>query len=105
MHGDVSFSEGGSSYDPLYCIQHYGIIPENAMPLPGTLYGDSLANFSEFFSVLTPYVESVAKSKQSKLSPAWKTGLQGILDAYLANAQRNLPIRANSTLQRVSLQV
>ncbi len=83
MHGDVSFSEGGSSYDPLYCIQHYGIVPETAMPLPGSLYGDSLANFKEFFSVLTPYVESVAKSKQSKLTPAWKNGLQGILDAYL----------------------
>ena len=27
MHGDVSFSQGGSSYDPLYCIQHYGICP------------------------------------------------------------------------------
>ena len=83
MHGDVSFSEGGSAYDPLYCIQHYGIVPENAMPLPGTLYGDSLANFGEFFKVLTPYVESIAKSDAKKLSPAWKNGLQGILDAYL----------------------
>lgn len=83
MHGDVSFSEGGSCYDPLYCIQHYGIVPETAMPLPGTLYGDSLANFGEFFKVLTPYVEGVAKSDTKKLSPAWKNGLQGILDAYL----------------------
>ncbi len=83
MHGDVSFSEGGSAYDPLYCITHYGIVPESAMPAPGTLYGDSLANFSEFFSVLTPYVEGIAKGKLKKLSPAWKTGLQGILDAYL----------------------
>uniref|UniRef100_A0AB33JPI6 Aminopeptidase n=1 Tax=Prevotella sp. GTC17262 TaxID=3236797 RepID=A0AB33JPI6_9BACT len=83
MHGDVSFSQGGSAYDPLYCIQNYGIVPENAMPLPGTLYGDSLANFSELFSVMTPYVESVAKSKNDKLSTAWKSGLQGILDAYL----------------------
>lgn len=83
MHGDVSFSQGGSAFDPLYCIQHYGIVPENAMPLPGTLYGDSLANFSELFSVMTPYVESVAKNKNNKLSTAWKSGLQGILDAYL----------------------
>ncbi|MDD5862569.1 MAG: C1 family peptidase [Prevotella sp.] len=83
MHGDVSFSEGGSSYDPLYCIQHYGICPESAMPAPGTLYGDSLANFGEFFKVMTPYVEGIAKSDSKKLSPAWKNGLQGILDAYL----------------------
>jgi len=83
MHGDVSFSQGGSAYDPLYCMENYGIVPEEAMPLPGTLYGDSLANFGEFFDVMTPYVEAVAKSEQKKLSSAWKSGLQGILDSYL----------------------
>lgn len=89
MHGDVSFSQGGSAYDPLYCIQHYGIIPENAMPLPGTQTGDSLANFGEFFKVMTPYVESVAKSDAKKISYAWKSGLQGILDAYLGKCPEN----------------
>ena len=83
MHGDVSFSQGGSHFDVLYCLKNYGICPEDAMPLPGTLYGDSLANFNEFFDVMTPYVEAVAKSKASKLTPAWKEGLQGILDSYL----------------------
>lgn len=96
MHGDVSFSEGGSSYDPLYCIKHYGIVPESAMPLPGTLYGDSLANFGEFFSVLTPYVEGIAKGKQSKLSPAWTKGLQGILDAYLGKCPDNFTYQGKS---------
>lgn len=83
MHGDVSFSQGGSAYDVLYCLKNYGIVPENAMPAPGTLIGDSLANFNEFFEVMTPYVEGIAKSKASKISSAWKNGLQGILDAYL----------------------
>ena len=83
MHGDVSFSQGGSHYDVLYCLKNYGICPEDAMPLPGTLYGDTLANFNEFFDVMTPYVEAVAKSKAKSLSPVWKQGLQGILDSYL----------------------
>lgn len=83
MHGDVSFSQGGSAYDVLYCLKNYGIVPENAMPAPGTLIGDSLANFDEFFEVMTPYVEGIAKSKASKISSAWKNGLHGILDAYL----------------------
>lgn len=83
MHGDVSFSQGGSAYDPIYCIANYGICPESAMAPVGSLYGDTLANFNEFFEVLTPYVEAVAKSKAKKLTPAWKNGLQGILDAYL----------------------
>lgn len=86
MHGDVSFSEGGSGYDVQYCWEHYGMVPESAMPLPGKMIGDSLANFSEFFSVMTPYVEAVAKNKSSKLTPAWKNGLQGIIDSYLGKA-------------------
>jgi cysteine peptidase len=86
MHGDVSFSEGGSGYDVQYCWENYGMIPESAMPLPGKMIGDSLANFSEFFSVMTPYVEAVAKNKASKLTPAWKNGLQGIIDSYLGKA-------------------
>lgn len=83
MHGDTSFSQGGSAEDPLYCLKHYGICPENAMPAAGSLYGDSLNNFNEFFAVMTPYVEGIAKSDLKKLSPAWKKGLQGILDSYL----------------------
>jgi len=83
MHGDASFSEGGSSYDVLYCIKNYGICPEAAMPLPGTLYGDTLSNFGEFFKAMTPYVNTIAKSDSKKLTPAWKNGLQGIVDAYI----------------------
>ena len=83
MHGDVSFSQGGSAYDPIYCLQNYGICPEEAMALPGTPIGDSLNNYNEFFTVMTPYVEALAKSSAKKLTPAWKKGLQGIIDAYI----------------------
>ncbi len=86
MHGDISFAQGGSCYDPLYCWQNYGIVPETAMPLPGTTIGDSLANFNEFFDVMTPYVQALAKGKQKKLTPVWKQGLQGIIDAYIGKA-------------------
>ncbi len=82
-HGDISFSQGGSSYDPLYCAMHYGLIPETAMALPGTPQGDSLNNFNEFFECMTPYVEAIANSNAKKLTKQWKVGLQGILDAYL----------------------
>jgi len=83
LHGDCQFAQGGSAEDPLYCLKHYGICPEDAMPFPGSLYGDSLNNFNEFFSVLEPYVAGISKSKQKKISSQWKVGLQGILDAYL----------------------
>ncbi len=83
LHGDCQFSQGGSAYDPLFCLQNYGICPEDAMPFPGSLYGDSLNNFNEFFSLMEPYVEAIAKNKAKKISGQWKVGLQGILDAYL----------------------
>jgi len=89
MHGDVSFAQGGSAYDVLYCLQNYGICPESAMPLPGTLYGDSLANFNEFFKVMTPYVNTLAKSDAKKLTPAWRNGLQGIINAYLGECPKS----------------
>ena len=83
MHGDYLFSEGGSADDVLAVLKTHGICPEEAMPAPGSLIGDSLANFTEFFSVLTPYIEAVAKSKEKKLSRQWIEGYQAILDAYL----------------------
>ena len=83
LHGDCQFSQGGSCYDPLYCLINYGICPEGAMPFPGSLYGDSLNNFNEFFGVMEPYVAAISKSSEKKISGQWKVGLQGILDAYL----------------------
>ena len=82
-HGDCQFSQGGSAEDVLATLKTWGICPEDAMPFPGSLYGDSLNNFNEFFSLMEPYVEAVAKNKAKKISGQWKVGLQGILDAYL----------------------
>lgn len=83
LHGDCQFAQGGSAYDVLHTLETYGICPENAMPFPGSLYGDSLNNFNEFFSLLEPYVNAIARNKANKISGQWKQGLQGILDAYL----------------------
>lgn len=83
MHGDAQFAQGGSAYDVVYVLKNYGICPEEAMANPGAMIGDTLNNFNEFFHVMTPYVNAVSSSKEKKLTPAWKAGLQGILDAYL----------------------
>ena len=86
LHGDCQFSEGGSAYDPLYCLEHYGIVPQSVEQYPTTTPDDSLFNFNEFFSVMTPYVNAIAKNKASRISQNWKQGLQGILDSYLGKA-------------------
>jgi len=82
-HGDCQFAQGGSAEDVLATMKNHGIVPEGTMPFPGSLYGDSLNNFNEFFGVLEPYVAAIAKSDAKKISNAWKNGMQGILDAYL----------------------
>jgi len=82
-HGDCQFAQGGSAEDVLATLKTHGICPEGAMPFPGSLYGDSLNNFNEFFGQLEPYVAAIATSKAKKISNQWKVGFQGILDAYL----------------------
>ena len=88
MHGYSRFSEGGSCDDVLEVIRRHGICPEEAMALPGSLVGDSLANFNEFFSLLTPYVTKVAK-QEGKLTKQWREGVQSILDAYLGECPQS----------------
>jgi len=86
-HGDVSFSPGGFASDVQYCWKHYGIIPQDAMPAMGTLYGDSLPNNSEMDEIAKAYVDAIVKEDEDgmskTLSPVWKKGLQGIYDSYL----------------------
>ena len=92
-HGDCQFAQGGSAEDVLATLKKYGICPDDAMPFPGSLYGDSLNNFNEFFSLLEPYVAAISKSKAKKISNQWKVGLQGILDAYLGKCPEEFTYR------------
>ncbi len=96
LHGDCQFSQGGSAYDVLYVLKNYGICPEDAMPFPGSLYGDSLNNFNEFFGQLEPYVAGISKSSAKKISGQWKVGLQGILDAYLGECPEKFNYQGKS---------
>ena len=57
MHGFSQICEGGSADDVFEVIKKYGICPENAMPAPGSLVGDSLANFNEFRDVYKEVVK------------------------------------------------
>lgn len=96
MHGDAQFSQGGSAYDVLYVLKNYGICPQDAMPFPGSLTGDSLYNFNEFFSVMEPYVKAVATNKSPKISNQWKQGLQSILDAYLGKCPESFTYKGKT---------
>ena len=94
-HGDASFTEGGSFYDAIYCLKHYGLIPEGIMPYPNTLYGDSLFNFSGFFSPMQAYVEAISKSEAKKINPHWKDAVQCMLDCYFGACPKEFEYKGN----------
>jgi len=88
-HGDVSYSQGGSFYDVLYCLENYGICPQEAMPFPGSLYGDSLFNFTALDPIMTNFVETIAKSKQKSIPLSWKKDFRHILTGYFGEYPSN----------------
>ena len=83
MYNEPNFAEGGSAYDVIYCLGHYGLVPKSAMP--GIRYGwtesDTLPVFSELSAVAKGYLDGL--KKQKKLSPVWREGFQAIYDTYL----------------------
>ena len=89
-HGDVSFSQGGSFYDAVYCLKHYGIVPQDAMPFPGSLYGDSLFNFNQLDAVTSAYVGAIAKGNLKKISPTWKSDLSNIYKNYFGELPKTV---------------
>ncbi|MBQ8227331.1 MAG: aminopeptidase [Bacteroidaceae bacterium] len=91
-HGDVSFSQGGSFYDAVYCLKNYGICPQEAMPAPGSLYGDSLFNFNQLDAVASAYVKAIAQGKHKKLSLSWKKDLCGIYANYFGELPKNFTV-------------
>lgn len=88
MHGDVSFSQGGSFYDVIYGMKTFGLVPDSEMPA-GVMYGDTLSNHSELSALTEPVVAAVAKGNLRSLqmspdgTPLWKKALEGIYDVYL----------------------
>lgn len=81
LHGKLNFAQGGSFEDVLYAWKHYGIVPESVMT--GLQYGEEQHAHSEMESAATAYVNAIIKNRNGKLSPVWKKGFDGIIDAYL----------------------
>lgn len=87
-HGDISFSQGGSFYDVIYGMEHFGLVPEAEMR-PGVMYGDTLSNHNELTAVSNAVVAAIAKGQSKSLQvgadgqPLWKKTIAAIHDIYL----------------------
>ena len=87
-HGDASFSQGGSFYDAIFCMERYGLVPEGLMPYPITPYGDSLFNFTNFFPPMEAYIKAISTSDSKKINPIWKENVQNMLDNYFGECPK-----------------
>lgn len=87
-HGDVSFAQGGSFYDVIYGMEHYGLVPEAEMR-PGVMYGATLSNHNELSAVSDAVVAAIAEGNHRSLQldpngqPLWKKAIEAIHDIYL----------------------
>ena len=79
MHGEVNFAAGGSFYDVLYVLKHYGAVP--AEIYQGLNYGEENHVHNEMDALSKAYVDQVIKLKT--LTPVWKNGYEGIISSYL----------------------
>ncbi|MBQ2362573.1 MAG: aminopeptidase [Bacteroidaceae bacterium] len=87
-HNDASFSQGGSFYDAIFCMERYGLVPEGLMPYPITPYGDSLFNFTNFFPPMEAYIKAISTSDSKKINPIWKKDVQNMLDNYFGECPK-----------------
>ena len=83
MHGYSQISDGGSCDDVLDVLRTHGICPEDAMPAPGSLTGDSLANFKVFFPELTKTVEGIVRPGAKEPLPHWQDSVQAVIERYV----------------------
>ena len=96
-HGDASFSQGGSFYDVLYGMEHFGLVPEAEMR-PGVMYGDTLSNHTELSAVSDAVVAAIAKGRHSKLQSdaegnmLWKKAIESIHDIYLGERPESFTV-------------
>lgn len=83
MHGHSELTQGGSADDVLEVLRTHGICPEDAMPAPGSLVGDTLANFNEFIPLLEEAQRSAIAEGEKHPKTDWQTRVQAVIDRYV----------------------
>lgn len=94
MHGKTNFGGGGLAHDLIDVWNRYGLVPEEAYS--GKVIGEDGHVHGEMDAALRAYVESTIKNRNRKLTPVWKAGLTGILDAYLGEEPERFEYKGES---------
>ncbi len=81
LHGKLNYAQGGSFYDVLYVLKHYGAVPRSVMM--GLNYGTKKNQHNELAQSSKAFLDAIIKNPNGKLSTAWWPAFEGIIDAYL----------------------
>lgn len=82
MDGHLNYEQGGSFYDVLYVLKHYGAVPQAVMP--GLNYGTTRNAHNELAASSKAFLKEIIKKPNGdRLSTAWTKAYDGIVDAYL----------------------
>jgi len=114
MHGYSQISEGGSCDDVLEVIRQHGICPEHAMPAPGSLTGDSLANFKVFFPELEKTVCSIVREEAEAPGttaplrkaplPNWQDTVQAVIEKYIGRCPESFEYQGKTFTPKIFAQ-
>jgi bleomycin hydrolase len=99
LDGKTNFEQGGAFHDIPWVFDQYGVVPNQVYN--GNPYGLSEHNHREMFSALNGYVNGILSytetlSRGATLSPFWKAGFVGVLDAYLGEDPQKFNFKGKS---------
>lgn len=94
MQGKTNFSNGGLAMDVTHIWGESGMLPNQVYS--GLTTGDSLPVHGEMDGVLRGYMDEVIKNRNRSLTPVWKKGFDGILDAYLGTVPEDFEFKGIS---------
>lgn len=94
LHGRTVFSCGSLAHDALRMMQEHGIVPEAVFP--GKYADGPVHDHQEMDAVLTAFVEAIVKNPGGKLSQAWPSAFEGMLNAYLGVPPERFTFRKKS---------
>jgi bleomycin hydrolase len=94
FHGHLNFGPGAQAWDVINVVRDFGLVPQQA--LPGFLVNKNEHNHLEMDALLKSYMNTLLENKNQGISPVWKDGYRGILDAYLGKYPDSFTVNEES---------
>ena len=79
--GTAQFDQGGLAHDVIETVSTYGLVPQSAYTGLSAL--ELTHNHAELVAVLKAMLDVYVSKPARKLSPKWRTAVEGVLDVYL----------------------